>query len=85
MTRDNILCLGLFVNEGHFVQFSKDGDDISVIELMNNPTGDIEMVRDMEPMEALKFQCRLISLGYEQAPYHVLVLSGEALMGERVH
>ena len=75
MTREDILCLGLFIHEGHLVQFNKDDDMINVMELRNYPNGDIERGYDMNPADALKFQSELIGFGYEHTPHYVLVTS----------
>ena len=77
MTRDNILCLGLFIHEGHLVQFNKDDVMINIMEVRNYPAGDIESDYDMNTTDALKFQSELIGFGYEHTPHYILVASND--------
>ena len=52
MTRDTAISLGLFVHEGHFVQFNKDDGMINIMEVRNYPTGDIEREYAMNSADA---------------------------------
>lgn len=69
------LRLGLFVHEGHYVQFDKNDAMINVMEVREASVGDVERGYEMKPKEALEFQSKLIRLGYEYSPHYVLVSS----------
>ena len=60
--KNNLLC-GLFVHEGHFVQFSIGVDyKIIVREQMN----DINSVKVYDVVEAIDYQQKLKDFGYEE-------------------